>query len=1121
MAYSSNRAFVMFFWFVLFCAILNVGRAQDLKFYTIGADKGLSQSAVNCVIQDQQGFMWFGTQEGLNRYDGNNFKIYKRNPLDSNSLSNNFVYCLLQDKTGKIWIGTAGGGVNVFDPSTERFTHFNHSDDRFSLSNDVVRVIYEDQQGTIWIGTDEGLNEYDPKNNRFVSYTYNENDPHSLPGNRIFDIREDKKGHLWIGTYGKGICRFDKTTRRFSGYQITDADIDRLMQQDVRSDTKKRAQCNNIRTVLPVGENQMWIGTDGGGILVFNTNTNTFEQVYYNSLSGEKSPYNISNSRIFDMEADNEGNIWLAVYGIGVEIYHPQSKTFTHYLPNENDLFALKTAETKCIYKDNRNNFWIGTNGKGLHVYFESTSLIQHLRHSDRIGVGNNTLLSSEIMSIVEDRDGLLWIGTLHGGLSTLDRNTGLYTHYPELSTSTNNSVTALIEATNGTIWIGTYGDGVISYDKKTSARKKWSTANDLIAEGTILSIAEDEQTGSIWFGTFGAGLYRLDPETDSLTQFTAEKSNLSSNFIYTVFYDSQGTMWVGTRGGGLMQRKRNEAKFQVYKHDEKKPGTLSNNTVYCISEGENHTIWVATANGLNRLNADGTFSVWYENDGLPSDNIYAILQDNKGQLWLSHNKGITRFDTRLSDRNAFRNFGAATGVQPLEFNQGAYFKNKAGELFFGGQGGLNIIRPDVLEKKRTPPPVYLVSYKKFGFEVKLDSVISYRNAVTVTWRDNNFQFEVAALDYVDPSKNVFQVKLEGFDDDWAPVTSNRFVSYTNLPGGTYTLRVRAADSNGNWNDTGISLSITVTPPWWRTNLFYAVSALIIVAGIFIFIRLRTAGIKRENKILEQKVNERTRELAQKNADITSSIKYARRIQLALLPEVKDVVSKFSDAFVLYRPKDIVSGDFYWHAQRNGWNLIAVADCTGHGVPGALMSMIGHNLLEQIVNERGIISPDEILLALNEGVRNALRQHQHEQDTPDGMDIAICAFHSTKPEVRYAAALRPLIIIRNGSVQKIEPDRLPIGGHQESKKKSFKLNVLPIERGDCFYLFSDGYADQFGGEKGKKFMQKRLLELLQQISHLSMNEQSTVLSREFENWKGTHEQIDDLLVVGIRQELSN
>ncbi|MEO5643128.1 MAG: two-component regulator propeller domain-containing protein [Bacteroidia bacterium] len=1086
-------------------------RAQDYKFNHLGVEDGLSQSVINCILEDNNGFMWFGTQDGLNRYDGYNFEVFKRNPDDSNSLSNNFVYSLKQDHNGIIWIGTNGGGLNSFNPVTGKFVHYIADPKNGSLSNNVVRVIHEDKKGNIWIGTDGGLNKLDPATGKSERFQNNPNDNYSIPSNLVYDIIEDQSGNIWVGTYGNGLSMYDPVQRRFYNYELTIVDLDRLYPTSVTSDLKRREQCSQIRSLMWYDDSHIWIGTNGGGIEMFNTATKTFESKLY----PDETVFGIASTKILDLADDQNGNIWIGTFESGMEIISKRDKSIQHYTPNEQDDYALSSAGIKCIYRDHNGNMWMGTNGEGINIYFTSTSTITHIRHSLRPEVGDNTLKSSAILSVMEDASGLLWIGTSGGGLSTLDRKTGHYKHYPELCESTNNSVLSLLQARNGTIWVGTYGEGLNSYDPVTKKIKSYTPDNQLI-EGTILCIAEEPNTGAIWFGTFGAGIYRLDPKTDSLRQFTVEENGLSSNFIYSMFYDHEGKLWIGTRAGGVMIYDHKNGKFESFTHDDKNKKSLSNNIIYCITEDKNQQIWLGTANGLNRFNrGNKSFDTWYEGDGLPSDNIYAVIPDDRGNLWMSHNKGLTRFNTNPKSEQ-FKNFGAGAGVQPSEFNQGAYFKNNKGELFFGGQEGLNIINPGKIEMLSPAPPVFITSYKRFGKEVKLDSNIINTHSINVTWRDNNFMFELAALNFVDSKKNQYQYKLEGIDDEWSSVTFNRYISYTNIPGGKYSLHVRVADSNGNWSEEKVLLKIHVQPPFWKTNWFYSLCVLVLLVGIFTFIRIRTAAIKKENRILEAKVTERTQELAQKNADITSSIQYAKRIQTAMLPDLEVIYEHFPQSFILYRPKDIVSGDFYWFEQKDGQSILCVGDCTGHGVPGALMSMIGHNILNQVVLEKGITQPDQILNSLNEGVRSALRQDQHEQDTTDGMDIGVISYDKAKKEILFAGALRPLIVMRKGLLSKVDSDRFPIGGSQDTRDMKFSMHRFFVEPGDTLYLFSDGYADQFGGPKGKKFMVKNLLAKLETIQELPMKEQGAILEQVFEDWKDGYQQIDDVLFVGVR-----
>jgi ligand-binding sensor domain-containing protein/serine phosphatase RsbU (regulator of sigma subunit) len=1110
---SGIRRLVCMVYLAIAIAFVLPLRAQDYKFSHISVEQGLSQTVVNCIMQDQQGFMWFGTQEGLNRYDGYNFKIYKRDPQDSNSLANNFIYTIFQSKDGIIWIGTNGNGLDRFDPITETFTHFPYDENNpASISSNSVRFIFEDSKGQLWVGTDDGLNIFDRATQKFTRFVSNPNDPFSLPVNRVFDIKEDKTGNIWIATFGKGICKYDPVTRKFHSFEMSRADVDRLYPKEVTGDPIRVSQCNLARSLLFYDDDRIWIGSDGCGVQIFNTKTGSFEKI----LTAQSSDQFFDAKRIFGMCTDEYNNIWLAVYDLSLDIVNLANGEAEHYTANEKDPYAFASDQPKCIYRDRQGNMWCGTNGKGVQVYFKSTSIITHLRRSERPGVGNNTLMSSAIMCVMEDSKGEMWIGTDGGGVTSYNRKTNKYTQHPELSTAINNSVLAIFESSDHSLWVGTYGDGLIQR-KPDGTINTYSPGNQ-IENGTILTITEDTRDHTIWFGTFGDGVYQLNPKNDSLRHFTMEGDGLPSDFIYTLYFDHQNNLWIGTRGAGIAKR-HPSGKIIVYNHDDKISNSLSNDMVYCFSEDDAGTLWISTANGLNHLDAaTGTFTTYYERNGLPSDNIYAIVPDNDGFLWLSHNKGLTRFKPNpTSTEKQFVNYGPAAGVQPSEFNQGAYGRNSQGLLFFGGQKGLNIIDITKLKSAGSPAPVFVTSYKRYGTEIELDSTITSKRSISVTWRENYFSFEAAILDFVDPEKNMYQYKLEGFDDDWSAVTTNRFISYTNLPGGNFTLRIRAADSNGNWNEEGISIHITVEPPWWKTNWFYTLCAITIIGSVIGFTRYRTAAIKKENKILEARVAERTQELAQKNADITASIQYAKRIQAAVLPELDLIYRHLPNSFVFYRPKDIVSGDFYWFAEKDGKKIMVCADCTGHGVPGALMSVIGHNLLNQIILEKGITNPEEILNRLNMGVMAALKQGLHgDEDTRDGMDIAICVFAEGSRELKFAGALRPLVLVRKGIITKIDSDRFPIGGNLTGRANEYTLHKVILEPDDMLFMFSDGFADQFGGARGKKFMVKNLLELLLNGSQLPLPDQAAKLEEAFDNWKENYAQVDDVLVIGIR-----
>jgi ligand-binding sensor domain-containing protein/serine phosphatase RsbU (regulator of sigma subunit) len=1090
---------------LMFCFLLLMpafsARAQELKFNHITAEQGLSMGVVNCLIQDSYGFMWFGTQDGLNKYDGYTITVYKNNPLDSNSLSNNFIYSLYEDNEGILWIGTNGGGLDAFNLNTGRFRHFteNGSNGR-ALSNNSVRSILADRDGkTLWVGTDDGLNAVDRKTGKITVYVNDPDHSGSISNNSAWCLHQSRDGKLWIGTYGGGLNMFDKNTGKFSQYTQLDKNGEIIFEN-----------ADKVRSIHEDKDGIFWIGTYGEGVQKFDPRSGTF---LTNIRNDHNDPNTLANDRVTHVTEDEKGVLWIATYGGGIDQYFKSTGRIRHFMYDEKNSNSISSNQIKYVFHDRVGSVWIGTEGGGVNTYFRASSKFTYYKRRNDT---DNSLKSNVVLALLEDKEGLLWIGTSEGGLTTLDRKTDTYKQYPELSNANNNSVLSLCEDREGLIWVGTWGGGLNSYDKKTGKVTVYEKFRKSTSNATIICVMQDSK-GLIWIGTYGGGVFSYDKDKKLFINYTTDEG-LASNNIYTIFEDRRGEMWIGTEGGGVNVLNVSTGHVKVYAHDDK-ANSISSNSVNNVYEDAEGNLWFATANGLNKLNRKTEhFDHFFEKDGLPNDYIYCVMPDKSGNLWMSTNKGVSRFNTRTRNENgsAFRNFDVNDGLQGLEHNQGAFFRSASGEMFVGGVNGFNTFIPERILDNPNIPVIRITSYKRFGQEVALDTMIYHKSFLDLSWRQNFFSFEFAALDFQMPGKNKYSYKLEGVDENWSPPSTQRYASYTELKGGDYVLRVRAANNDGIWNNDGITLYIHIQPPFWQTRWFYVLCALLVVAAFWGFLKYRTGAIKRENKILEEKVEARTKELAQKNKDITSSIQYAKRIQLAILPPLEQIAKHFPHYFVVYKPKDIVSGDFYWFGIKDGRKIIAAVDCTGHGVPGAFMSMIGHNLLNQIISENGITQPDQILNALHRGVQAALKQGSNVVDTSDGMDMAICSISADNTELEFAGAYRPLYILNKEKFQRIDADKFPIGGSQLDVDRKFSVHKVALTKGDTIYMTSDGYADQFGGEKGKKFMVKRLNELLVSIQGQTMEEQGATLERTFEAWKGGHQQIDDILVIGIR-----
>lgn len=1064
-------------------------KAQELRFKHLNSDNGLSMSVVNTIHQDKKGFIWMGTEDGLNRYDGKKIIVFKNNPYDSLTISDNWITSIVSDNNN-LWIGTKGGGLNLYDYRKNYFKSFTHIDSiATTVSSDWITTLLMDED-KIWVGTDNGLNLFDIKKQTFKKFPIGS----SAEERNILSLYKDKSGIIWIGTFN-GFFAFNPKTYKIKLFK----DV------DVHGNPKVKFS-ERVYAFLEDNQNNFWIGTDAA-LIKFNRKYNTYK---YYELNDELINYD----RIRAIVQDSYGWIWVSTLGAGVNIYDKNTDSFKSYKNQANNNSSLSNNNIRCIIEDKAGSVWIGTNGGGVNIYHRTNNQFEFYKKEP----DNPNGLRHFPMALLEDSKRNLWIGTYEGGIVKKDSETQSYQYFPKDVNKNHYSFLSLYETTDGKIWMGSWGGGLNYYDPKTG---EFSTPiiagpkqNELLDNNILCLLQTDENT--LWAGSL-KGLNKIN-----LHDFTIEKyttlEGLSSNAVFCLSFDKTANkLWIGLNNGGLNCLNLSDNTIKHYKkHKENSANSLSNNTVTCIYDDGEGNLWIGTRGGLNKFDKKTEkFTHYFEKDGLPNDYIYGILGDKNKNLWISTNNGLSKFNQKLKE-NAFRNYFEIDGLQGNEFNQGAFHKGKSGKLYFGGINGYNAFYPENIKINTHIPPIVITSFIKAGKEAVLDTFITEKKFIEISYKDYFFEFEFVALDFVSPSKNLYSYILEGFDEDWSQPSTRNYASYTNLSGGDYIFRVKASNNDGVWNNEGIAIHIRIIPPFYKTNIFIISSILLGLLSIFLFIQYRTNKIRKEKRILEIKVQERTIELAQKNKDITSSIEYAKRIQEAILPQQEIIFKYFPESFILYKPKDIVSGDFYWFALKNDKKIIAAVDCTGHGVPGAFMSMIGHNLLNQIVIENEITSASEILNRLNLGVQHALKQDQNSDNT-DGMDVCLCVFDDAAKTVDYAGAYRPLYMIdKNKKLKIIDGNKFPIGGTQISGERKFIGHMININKGDTFYMFSDGYADQFGGEKGKKFMLKRFQKLLINIYDYSLKEQGELLEKNIEQWKNGTEQVDDILVIGIR-----
>jgi signal transduction histidine kinase/ligand-binding sensor domain-containing protein len=851
------------------------GPVQNVSFERISVEHGLSHSTVNCILQDSKGFMWFGTDDGLNKYDGYSFTVYKHNPLDRRSLSHNQVWSLFEDSSGVLWVGTYGGGLNRFDRDSGRFTHYDADDfqnvtDEPEEFRNVIEAIGEHPTGVLWIATyGGGLVKFDLDLETFTSYAPDPADARFGGHEWISGLLVDRSGKVWIGTHSEGLDRFDPTTGQITSYRHDPNDPDGLGHDWITDIVQDRS-------------GQIWIATYGGGLERFDPKTERFTHYRHDPAD----PRSLSDNYVWSIVEDASGVLWIGTYSGGLDAFDPKSETFTHFHHDATDPHSLSSDRIRSIYQSQSGVLWVGTRGGGVSKSDPASGRFTHYR-----GDSDDPQRPSDyqVLALHEDEQGVLWIGTAGGGLDGLDRETGEWHHYrrdpADPNSLGNDTVLAIHEDSSGTLWIGT-DEGFYRFDWQAERFGRMDhnppDPGDVKRE-TIYSIDED-QAGVLWLGTHGRGLSEFDPATGAFTYHQhgwdpetgmPEQHTLSSNFVRDVFEDAWGRLWVGTQDG-LNIFDRDTGQWHSLQHNPDEPHSLSHDWVMSLYGDQSGMLWVGTqGGGLSRLvlSADGTsvvkgfdpatwtFTHYREQDGLANDTVRDMLEHappsgGVGTVWIGTANGLSRFDPRTE---TFTSYDASDGLPINEFSTAC--TSSSGELLFGGVNGFISFYPDRMEPNPYVPPVVLTSLQQNGKEVDADQAPEDLREVTLRWPDNSFEFGFAALNYTQPEKNRHAYVLEGFDEGWNTIGTRRFGRYTNLPGGTYTLRLRGSNNDGVWNEAGASIRVTIVPPFWQTWWFRATVVLVLVAGAAGGYRLRVRNLEARSRELERQVEGRTAEL--------------------------------------------------------------------------------------------------------------------------------------------------------------------------------------------------------------------------------------------------------------------
>ncbi len=854
---------------------------QDIRFVRVSADEESFQSGIITIAQDNYGFMWLGNH-GLHRYDGYSLKSYWHEPGNPNSLSEDGVSVVFKDRAGILWIGTVSGGLDRLDPVHDTFTHYRHyTGDARSLSSNRVTCLYQDRGGELWIGTKGGLDRLDPATGTFIHYRHDPQDAGSLGTNEITATLEDHLGNLWVGT-AQGLNKLDRSTGRFSSFLPDPADPQSLGH-------------NYVTCIREDHSGVLWT-TIGSWLSSLDVKTGKFTHYSFHS----EEPGSQSVAFATSIYEDRDGALWLGTVDSGLLKLDRERKNFIRYTREPGNPNSLPGNQVATLFEDAEGELWAGTVA-GLCRFLIKPPPFVNYQHEAR---SSQSLPDNPISSVLADSKGFLWIAGA-GRLSRLDRTTGQFTFYQHDSRDPYSlppyPVFGLREDRSGTLWLGSYGGGLNRFNRKTGqvfAYRHEPKLQGSLSSDLVLCLFEDRQ-GTLWIGTQSGGLNRFDPITGRFTSWRNDPNNpdsLSHNNVISIVEDRAGFLWLGTLDG-LNRFDPGTEKFLVYRHNSEDPRSLSHNKVNAVWEDLHGTLWVGTDNGLNQLDqSHGNFTTFTKENGLPDNKINAIQEDDQGYLWLATPNGLSRFQPQTE---TFRNYSESDGLPASSVSAGSS-RTSRGELIFGSTNGVITFYPNRLSTNPYVPHVVMTGFSLFNRPVQVGAQSPLRqpiwatDSLTLTHKQTIFTLEFAALSYVAPEKNRYRYRLEELESEWNEVDSKRrLATYTSLPAGKYVFRVQGSNNDQIWDEKGVTLAITVLPPWWATWWFRSIAGLSIVGLTFGAYRSHVRRLQLGAARLEAQVAERTSELLVRTGELL-----VRTRELQIAKDAAEAANRAKSAFL-------------------------------------------------------------------------------------------------------------------------------------------------------------------------------------------------------------------------------
>ncbi len=1031
-------------------------------------DENLPFNYFTSGFNDSKNNFWFTTKQGLVKYNGIEFQLITNSERDLQT-----TWSVTEDKQGNIWYGSAFGGLTKYDG--EKLTVYSIKKERpFELCMGLMA----DSKGNIWFKDNfKGICLFDGE---YLTYF---TEKEGLPSSSITCTKEDSEGNIWFGTGNHGVVKFSGSTF-------------------VNISEKDGLSGNYISDIEEDRKGNIWFGTKNKGLSIFD---GKFMKQYYTEDG--------SMNQVEQILLDEDGAIW--ILNGSSQIYSVSDSLITQH-NRKDDQFARKV---RSISQDKQGNIWFTGGIIAKHCPNKFTNISK-----------KDGLIDGNINSIIEDNNGNYWFSTQSLGVTFYNGST--YQNVNQTSGLSTDHIISLSKDKAGNIWFATLSGGACSFDGENFFHYGLAQG---IPSPVVMKVLVSENE-DLWFATMGGGITRFDGE--NYYRYN-DLNSLSSNNIWSILEDSQNNLWFATMGGGVS--KYYNGQFIHYTENE---GLLSNN-VRALLEDQNGNLWIGTDKGISKLNGE-VFTHFTMDQGLSGNTIQSLIEDSNGNIWVGGSFGLNVITTQIrkdqmtsnTDTISYqiRSYRKSDGLITNSFQMNAAYLDSKNTLWWGNSEGVTKLDLNSfsLENQTPTPTLNKIAINEQEFNPKTakhsDLIDTYENVnvfdyyplnLVLPYDKNHLTFSFSALDWNAPEQIRYSFRLKGLNNNWSEPKQETKADFRSLPYGDFTFELKAIGASKNWSKSFL-YTFTILPPWWHTWWARILFTLFGVSLIWLFIRRRTKKLKKRQAELEIEVANATKEILEQkeiveeaHKEITDSINYAERIQRSFLATEELLNENLGEHFVYFNPKEAVSGDFYWAGKLDNGNFaVSCADSTGHGVPGAIMSILNISSIEKAV-ENKLCKPAEIFNKARQLIIERLKKDGSSEGGKDGMDASLISLNPDKTVMQYVAAHNPIWIIRSGELIEIKAEKMPVGKHDHDHIP-FEGGEIELQKGDIIYTLTDGYQDQFGGEKGKKYKVKPFKRLLLENWELPMLEQHQKISDTFDEWKGDLEQVDDVCVVGVR-----